>query len=114
LMSSAYVPELGRASSKRHYDAHPDYYRARNARRRQEVRELLIEYKSSRPCVDCGVRYPHYVMEFDHKTGTKSFNIGSATSNRTWGSILREIEKCDLVCANCHSSRTYTRRNILP
>jgi hypothetical protein len=49
------------------------------------------------------------VLEFDH-LADKSFDIGQALSYRNWQSILDEIEKCEVVCANCHRRRT-ARRN---
>ena len=77
-----------------------------------KLQTTLREAKAG-PCADCGKRYPPYVMDFDHRPGeTKLFNLGSLTARR-WVSLsmLRaEIEKCDLVCANCHRERTHQRR----
>lgn len=73
----------------------------------EDFRNRLKEIKK-RPCADCGVEYPHFVMEFDHRDPlTKKFAIGAALSGtRSWKSIEAEIAKCDLVCANCHRIRT--------
>jgi hypothetical protein len=50
------------------------------------------------------------VLEFDHLDAEgKSFNIGAAVPYRNWNSILAEIEKCEVVCANCHRRRTARR-----
>lgn len=50
-------------------------------------------------------------MQFDHKPGTdKRFEIAfAARLGKNEKQILEEIAKCDLVCANCHAERTYTR-----
>ena len=48
------------------------------------------------------------VLEFDHLRD-KRFSIGSALPYRNWKSILEEIEKCEVVCANCHRGRTGRR-----
>lgn len=76
-------------------------------------RELLYEYKASTPCFDCGKVYPHYVMDFDHLRD-KKFDISKlASRNVSFETIKSEIEKCDLVCSNCHRIRTYgLRKNI--
>jgi hypothetical protein len=68
----------------------------------------LIEYFRMNPCGDCGETDP-IVLEFDHLRD-KSFAIGPQLSQRSWQSILDEIDKCDVVCANCHRRRTARRR----
>ena len=58
------------------------------------------------PCVDCGKNFPFYVMDFDHRErNTKKFNVGRMI-HEGWDRIKIEIEKCDVVCANCHRIRT--------
>ena len=46
------------------------------------------------------------VLEFDHLRD-KRFNIGAALPYRNWAELLAEIEKCEVVCANCHRRRTF-------
>jgi hypothetical protein len=73
----------------------------------RKTRDLIRQVKSA-PCMDCGETYPWYVMDFDHVRGEKSFNIGAAHS-RGIRRIRLEIDKCDVVCANCHRLRTHAR-----
>lgn len=83
-----------------------DHVRARRRKFREKVQAL----KESHPCTDCGVFYPFYVMQYDHRDpSTKEFCIASAVSRFNLERALKEIEKCDLVCANCHAVRTYNR-----
>jgi hypothetical protein len=71
----------------------------------------LTALKENTPCADCGNKFPHYVMEFDHARGEKKNNISSMKAKRFDNvSLQAELEKCDLVCANCHNTRTYFRR----
>lgn len=73
----------------------------------------MWEYLLSKECVDCGIKDPR-VLEFDHLPEyQKNFEIGKAISGstRAWKTILSEIEKCDIVCSNCHKIRTMTRGN---
>jgi hypothetical protein len=49
------------------------------------------------------------VLEFDH-LGDKLFTIGANLRDRNWQSLLDEIAKCEVVCANCHRRRTALRR----
>jgi hypothetical protein len=50
-------------------------------------------------------------MDFDHLDGdTKDFNIASfKVLGLSWHSVLLEIDKCELVCSNCHRIRTRDR-----
>lgn len=58
-------------------------------------------------CADCKEKYPYWVNQYDHlrdKTNAVS---------RSWlfgmNTLLQEIDKCDIVCANCHAERTHRR-----
>ena len=59
--------------------------------------------------MDCGIIYPSFVMDFDHVRGTKEFRIGASSANPGIKRLKAEIEKCDLVCSNCHRIRTFER-----
>ena len=67
----------------------------------------LFDFFKNNPCADCGETDP-LVLEFDH-LGNKSFDIGRATRAKSWTAFLAEIEKCEVVCANCHRIRTGLR-----
>lgn len=71
-------------------------------------RDYLRAYKEAHPCADCHQSYPYYVMDFDHVRGVKT--EGLARINLLgMRRIMDEIDKCDLVCANCHRRRTAHR-----
>lgn len=74
-----------------------------------KIRENVQELKNTTPCADCGVSYPFYVMQFDHVTGKKLFNVADTSQWSSWKRVLLEIEKCEIVCGNCHAERTYRR-----
>jgi len=80
--------------------------RAHINNRRTKLRVLAQELKS-RPCADCRGTFPSECMDFDHVRGTKINSVArlSMMSDRFFG----EIEKCELVCANCHRIRTAQR-----
>lgn len=70
-----------------------------------ERRDQLAAYLSQHPCVDCG-ETDIVVLQFDHQ-GDKKFSIASMVMHRySWETILAEIEKCEVVCANDHARRT--------
>lgn len=69
----------------------------------------LRSLKEDKPCTDCGISYPYYVMHWDHLRD-KEFTIGTAI-RLGYQRILKEIEKCELVCGNCHAERTHQRKH---
>jgi hypothetical protein len=103
------------AYGKEHYAANRERYidqaRIQKQRLRLKRTTYLLEYFNAHPCVDCGQRDP-IVLEFDHLRD-KSFSIGAALTCRSWPRILEEMEKCEVVCANCHRRRTAQRRGAL-
>lgn len=67
----------------------------------------IVNEAKAVPCVDCGVQYPPYAMDFDHR-GDKRDAVAHMVSGRCSEQTLREeIAKCEVVCANCHRIRTY-------
>lgn len=72
--------------------------------------KFIRTLKESVPCMDCNKKFPYYVMDFDHVTNDKSFEI-STNSGKSLENIKKEIEKCEIVCSNCHRIRTHKRRN---
>lgn len=94
---------------KRVRENNPETYRLAGKRRKNRVRKFIYDYKLGKPCHDCGRIFPPHVMDFDHVNG-KSLNL-SLAYQRQWSEerITEEINKCDLVCANCHRIRTQNR-----
>lgn len=77
-------------------------------------RRAIIEEAKSSPCLDCGIKYPPYVMDFDHRPSeTKSFTISENILSKSDDLLILEIQKCDVVCANCHRIRTHNRRSAM-
>jgi hypothetical protein len=104
---SAYGREHYLANRRRYIDAE-----ARRKRARAEVRtKYLIEFFRTHPCADCGESDP-LVLEFDHLRD-KRFEVTNQFASRNWQEILDEIDKCEVVCANCHRRRTAQRRGSI-
>lgn len=82
--------------------------------KRMRVRKLeaaaLITSLKSGPCVDCGKSYPPRAMDFDHLSDKRFQVANMVRAKSTKGVILREVAKCELVCANCHRIRTAKRK----
>lgn len=69
--------------------------------------DFLVAYLREHPCTDCGEADP-IVLEFDHLRD-KKFGIAAGLRDREWQSVLDEMAKCEVVCANCHRRRTAKR-----
>lgn len=96
---------------KEHYQKYKQSYQNRAKLRRTEVRRDLqnhmIQYLSDKYCVICNESDP-VILEFDHiDATTKAFGIANGIRNGyKWDAILDEIDKCRVLCANCHKRHT--------
>lgn len=82
-----------------------------NRKRKENIKKWVNRYLKNKPCLDCKIKYHPYCMDFDHvdgrnKTRTIATLVGDGYSKSR---ILKEISKCDLICANCHRLRTFKR-----
>lgn len=72
------------------------------AERRKKVREMAIKYKGEK-CVLCGYNKCIQALEFHHiKNDGKDFGISAKGYTSSWKRVKEELDKCILVCANCH------------
>lgn len=94
--------------SRSHYQRNKQYYLIRNRTRKDERRQWLLDFLKDKICEICGEnRTP--CLDFDHVDPLmKSFNIGQGLFLRGLGmeQIVTEIEKCRILCANCHRLET--------
>lgn len=75
------------------------------ARRKSTVIEKIVDYLVAHPCVDCG-ESDIIVLDFDHLRD-KLYDVSAMVARAMkWESILVEIEKCVVRCANCHRRKT--------
>lgn len=70
-------------------------------KRRDKIKIMAVEYLGGK-CVKCG--YNKYVgaLEFHHVDGNKDFGIAAKGYTRSWEKIKKELDKCILLCSNCH------------
>jgi len=92
-------------------------YRERNRAKikdRRAIKQLIVKlylwaYKKLHPCVDCGETRP-YALQFDHiDDTTKKASVGAMYASGLQ-SVIAEVEKCEVVCSNCHRRRTAESR----
>lgn len=70
------------------------------------VRDYVRRIKDI-PCMDCGISYPYYVMDLDHRDPSRKFKSVSTMQKYPLEMVMDEVAKCDVVCSNCHRERTW-------
>jgi NAD-dependent dihydropyrimidine dehydrogenase PreA subunit len=98
------LPEF--REKQRAYQASPAG-KAAKARSKRKLKDWIRTHKDGALCLDCEHTYPQYVLEWHHRNpAEKRFEVGQAQSKTA---ALAEMDKCDLLCANCHRIRTYRK-----
>lgn len=105
----SYCRPCQRVYRQEHYQKNKTKYRQRIKDRRVEERIKFYAWLSTKACVDCG-NADMRVLEFDHLRD-KKFSIAEKLGDASFETLQKEIEKCEVVCANCHKIRTATRAN---
>lgn len=78
------------------------------AKHREEMKAKSLEYLGG-VCTKCGATEN---LEFDHiNPEDVSFRIG-ARFNKSWASIKKELDKCQLLCNSCHWEKTRKERGL--
>lgn len=68
----------------------------------KEFKRRCVEYLGGK-CLECGYHKCYMALDFHHRNPEeKDFKIAEAISKRFDDEIKRELDKCDLLCANCH------------
>jgi len=87
---------------KRIYADRAEYLRKAVSKRRKKLREMAREYKGSK-CQICGYKKSQRALSFHHiNPKEKDFGLSVKGLTRSWEKIKQEIDKCILICANCH------------
>ncbi len=94
------------------------YYRCKKcrsaavSRKRRKIKLRALEYKGGK-CEVCGYDRCIDALEFHHLTN-KSFGLSEKGHTRSWDTIQKELDKCVLLCANCHRERHAEEKDLAP
>lgn len=89
-------------SDQRRYADRAEYLKEAVSKRRKKLREMAIEYSGGK-CKFCGYNRCKAALEFHHQESSgKDFGISAKGYTRSWEKVREELDKCILVCANCH------------
>lgn len=105
-----YCKKCNSSNSREYYSENKEKHIEQTGLRKREAKEInrrnAFQYLATHPCIDCGENDPR-CLEFDHVRDEKIANVSSMMRNVCcWETILTEIAKCDVRCANCHRKRT--------
>lgn len=71
-------------------------------KRRRKLKILAVDYKGGK-CEKCGYDKCIDALEFHHvDPANKDFSISHNGNTRSWDETKTEIDKCIMLCANCH------------
>jgi len=93
---------------KERHRRNPERLYQKNLAMRKRNRIFILEYLKVHPCVDCG-EMNIIVLEFDHIIGEKERCVSEMIYRNSISNLEKEINKCEVVCANCHKKRTEKR-----
>lgn len=71
------------------------------SKRRRDLKLKAVEYKGGK-CSKCGYSKCVAALEFHHTTEDKDYSLGDKGNTRSWDKVTQELDKCILVCTNCH------------
>lgn len=84
------------------------------SRKRAAKWRLAQIIKLEKGCLDCGYAEHAVALQFDHIDNNKKMNVSDMIrSDYGWNTILLEIQKCEVRCANCHAAITARRKRDL-
>ncbi len=86
----------------RTYKERAAYLSAAVSKRRRKLREMAVAYGGGK-CQICGYATCARALSFHHQDPEqKDFGISARGLTRSWEKIQAELDKCVLLCANCH------------
>jgi hypothetical protein len=86
---------------RRYYLKHKKEVYARKINRRKRLKEEMVKVLGG-GCKFCGYNKCCGALDFHHIKENKDEGIASLIKNASKQKILKELEKCILLCANCH------------
>ena len=99
-----YQKRYNREWYKENKETHKKVCSLNRKKKVQENGQKILSYLREHPCVDCG-EDDVVVLQFDHVRGKKRNEVGNLRAC-SWKTIWKEIKKCVVRCANCHTRRT--------
>ena len=95
---------------KKSYDKNKDHYINKAKKRTKEIVNWFNDIKKNLSCEICGFSHPA-ALDFHHINDDKDLTVSKLITYGNKDRILKEIEKCKVLCSNCHRILHYDKRN---
>jgi hypothetical protein len=113
-MKRIYNSEKQRKYNKKHYYNNKRKRYLINVENKSKIRQFILDYKKDKKCRDCNENHIS-CLQFHHiDPKEKDFSLYEASQHQySQAKILKEIEKCIILCANCHAKLHCKEKNAL-
>jgi predicted HNH restriction endonuclease len=95
------MPKKTRKRETRTYRDRATYLSYATTKRRRKIKLFAIDYKGGK-CQVCGYNHCAGALDLHHVKGEKKFLISTDAYLHSWKAIKAELDKCVLLCSNCH------------
>jgi hypothetical protein len=104
--------EKRRECRRRWYSNNKESEKNHVKKRKEKIRKWFENYKSNLKCAICSENHLA-TLEFHHNSNNKENGIADMTHNGySIDKIKKEIEKCEILCSNCHRKEHYKINNL--
>ncbi len=109
LVSSKKITMYKDQGRYRNQPGRKEYIIKKVSEHRLRNKKRLVKLKGGK-CIVCGYNKCLAALEFHHRDPSKKrFCVTMTNMTKAWSKVLKEAEKCDLLCANCHREKQYGR-----
>lgn len=113
MVDNTHHNKLAREAYHRNKHKHKEKRKVYNTKRKQLLKIKAIEYKGGK-CSVCGGVFPPCVYDFHHMDPKEKEYNPSVSFERKWETAKKELDKCILVCSNCHRIIHHTKEEDGP
>jgi len=104
-----YCKECVQKTTLANYNKNKEKWNKTTRKNKKLQRQRINEYKNSLNCLKCG-ESRNWLLDFHHKDpNQKDFQI-SQGERYGWEKVKKEIEKCIVLCSNCHRDFHYQEK----
>jgi hypothetical protein len=97
--------------STKHYKHNTEEVKAKNNEKRSSLRKIWKAFKATLFCTKCGFNHPA-ALDFHHvDPKTKTGSVNQFVSDGQYKKAMEEVEKCIVLCANCHRIHHHDERH---